>query len=68
MRPLFTDSWNSFAHFILGIMSYKIPFIIPGFLAYEFILKYDHNARIDTLEFVIGFMLYMLLDTTYRNI
>ena len=54
-----SDSYNNNNQF-------KISNFNP--LAYEFILKYDHNARIDTLEFVIGFMLYMFLDTTYRNI
>jgi hypothetical protein len=62
MRYLFTDGLNSFLHFILGIVSYKIPIIIPGFLAYQYILKYDDNSGIDTLEFGVGFMLYMALD------
>jgi len=62
MRYLFTDGWNSFWHFVLGILSYRLLIIIPGFLAYQYILKYDDNSGIDTLEFGVGFMLYMALD------
>jgi hypothetical protein len=62
MRPLFTDGWNSFWHFVLGILSYRLLIIIPGFLAYQYILKYDDNSGIDTLEFAVGFMMYMALD------
>ena len=62
MRYLFTDGLNSFLHFILGIVSYKIPIIIPGFLGYQFVWKPDSNKFVDTTEFVSGFMLYMALD------
>jgi hypothetical protein len=54
MRPLFTDGWNSVWHFIFGVLSIKIPALIPAFLAYQYVLKYDDNSRIDTKEFEIG--------------
>lgn len=63
MRPLFTDGINSLLDFILGIVSYKFPSIIPVFLGYQFVWKPDSNKLVDTAEFVIGFMLYMALDT-----
>jgi hypothetical protein len=63
MRPLFTDGINSLLVFILGIVSYKFPSIIPVFLGYQFVWKPDSNKLVDTAEFVIGFMLYMALDT-----
>ena len=68
MRPLFTDGWNSLAHFILGIVSYKLQIIIPVFLAYEFAWKPDSNKFVDTAEFALGFMLYMALDRALSHL
>jgi hypothetical protein len=62
MRAIFTDGWNSIWHFIFGIIGYKIQIIVPVFLIYQYILKYDHNSGIDTQEFDIGFMLYKTLS------
>ena len=68
MRALFTDGMNSLLHFVLGIVSYKFPVIIPAFLSYEFVWKPDINKFVDTAEFVIGFMLYMALDRVLSHL
>jgi hypothetical protein len=62
MRPVFTDGWNSFWHFVFGIIGYKFSLIVPMFLFYQYILKYDYNSEIDTLEFEAGFTLYKVLS------
>ena len=69
MRKLFTDRYNSFFHFLFGVLSYKIFIIIPLFLAYqsiEFIYLYylgkrDDNLLIDLLEFFIGYFITRIL-------
>lgn len=59
MRGLFVDGWNSFWHLAFGMLSVPIPFIIPFFLLYQFVLKYDSNSWIDTLEYGIGAVVYL---------
>lgn len=69
MRKLFTDRYNSFFHFLFGVLSYKIFIIIPLFLTYqsiEFIYLYDlgkrdDNLLIDLLEFFIGYFITRIL-------
>ncbi len=36
-----------------------VPLLIPFFLLYQFVLKYDGNSMIDTLEYVIGAVIYL---------
>jgi len=62
MRALFVDGWNSFWHLAFGMLSVPVPLLIPFFLLYQFVLKYDGNSIIDTLEFVIGYVTYLLVD------
>ena len=59
MRGLFVDGWNSFWHLVFGMLSIPIPLIIPFFLLYQFVLKYDSNSWIDTLEYGIGAVVYL---------
>jgi len=55
VRLIFTDKWNSFWHVVFGVLSVRIWLIMPIFLLYQFILKYDINSGIDTIEFFIGY-------------
>ena len=59
MRALFVDGWNSFWHIFFGMLSVPVPLLIPFFLLYQFVLKYDGNSMIDTLEYVIGSLAYI---------
>lgn len=57
MRDLWTDGWNSFWHFTLGALTYKIPVILLIFLIYQLFAKqgiYDKNVSVDILEYFIG--------------
>jgi len=56
MRYLFTDGGNSLSHFLFGILAARYTFMIPLFLIYQYILKYDENSSIDVLEFAIGYV------------
>lgn len=67
MRPIFTDYWNSFWHFVLGIIAYYIPVLILPFLTYQYILKPDVNSTIDTFEFAIGFMIVMIIKNICKK-
>jgi hypothetical protein len=62
MRALFVDGWNSFWHIAFGMLSVPVPLLIPFFLLYQFVLKYDGNSMIDTLEFVIGAVAYLVVS------
>jgi len=53
-RPLFTDGWNSFWHFVFGILTIKYIYILPLFLAYQIIDSSDKNMCIDLAEYFIG--------------
>ena len=55
VRLIFTDKWNSFWHVVFGVLSVRIWLILPIFLLYQFVLKYDINSGIDTIEFLIGY-------------
>jgi hypothetical protein len=59
MRLLFVDGWNSFWHIVFGMVSIPFPIVIIPFLLYQFVLKYDGNSGIDTLEFALGYVAYM---------
>lgn len=54
-RPLFTDGFNSFWHFVFGVLSVRFLIIVPLFLAYQLSDIYEKNVWIDIGEFVIGF-------------
>jgi hypothetical protein len=61
-RLIFTDKWNSIWHFVFGKISLKFWLIIPIFLIYQFILYYDYNSIIDTVEFGIGYWYGKVLE------
>ena len=56
-RKLFTDGWNSFFHFIFGVISVKYKIIIILFLLYQFYDYNDVNLFVDIAEFFIGFII-----------
>jgi len=62
MRDLFTDNWNSAWHFIFGVLAIKFWIIIPVFIIYQYIIKYDNNSTIDTLEFAIGYLFAFFIE------
>jgi len=65
MRYLFTDGWNSFWHFVLGILSQKYQIILLIFLTYQVVKHSDiSDSFAGILEFFIGVMLYRALNTT----
>jgi hypothetical protein len=61
VRLIFTDKWNSVWHVIFGILAVRLWWIIPIFLVYQFILKYDENSIIDTAEFFTGYFFEILV-------
>jgi len=62
MRYVFTDRWNSFWHVVFGMIAVPFPLTIPIFLAYQFILYYDDNSIIDTLEYLCGGVSYVIIN------
>lgn len=56
-RGLFTDGWNSFAHFAFGYLAVTIPPILPLFAIYQLKdVTTDPNTPVDILEFGIGYV------------
>jgi mannitol-specific phosphotransferase system IIBC component len=55
MRYPFTDRWNSFWHFLFGVLTVYFPFIITPFLIYQGI-QGKPNDLIDVFEFMLGFV------------
>jgi len=55
-RPLFSDGWNSFAHFMLGYATTSgYPIILPIFFGYRYAQKKDYdNTTTDLLEYGLG--------------
>lgn len=44
------------------MMAVVIPLTIPIFLIYQFILYYDDNSIIDTLEYFLGSVSYFIIN------
>jgi hypothetical protein len=63
VRLIFTDKWNSFWHVVFGVLAVRLWWIIPVFLVYQFILKYDENSIIDTAEFFTGYLFELLVNS-----
>ena len=61
-RDLYTDGENSLAHVGLGFFGGK-AMLIP-FLAYQYLLKYDHNSTVDTVEYLAGWGLKTMFGET----
>ena len=55
-RRLFTDGYNSFWHFVFGIVSIYYMFVIPLFILYQLIDPYEINIMVDITEFAIGYI------------
>lgn len=55
-RALFTDSWNSFWHFLFGVVGGYAWFVAPCFVLYQLVF-YDKNSYIDVCEFACGYCL-----------
>ncbi len=55
-RALFADGYNSFWHFVFGMISFYIRYIIPVFVLYQLYDYKDVNLGIDLLEFCLGLM------------
>jgi hypothetical protein len=51
-RDLYTDGENSLAHVGLGYFGGK-AMLVP-FLVYQYLLKYDGNSHVDTVEYLAG--------------
>ena len=61
-RPLFTDGFNSFWHFVFGLLAVRFLIIMPIFIAYQCIDIYEENILIDLGEFFIGYTPGLLLN------
>jgi len=55
-RPLFTDKWNSFWHFVFGLLAVRFLWMVPLFIAYQLYDYNDVNLFVDLAEFFIGFL------------
>lgn len=68
IRKLFSDGYNSFFHFLFGIMAIKFPYIIPLFISYQLfedvLTMEEKNTSVDISEFFIG---YSLASITLYN-
>ena len=62
VRLIFSDSWNSLWHVVFGFLAVRLWWIMPIFLIYQFILKYDENSVIDTAEFFVGYFFEILIQ------
>jgi hypothetical protein len=56
-RPLFTDGWNSFFHYAIGILAVWIGnhMVFIFFLGYQLKDSKDKNLFVDISEFLSGF-------------
>ena len=61
MRYLGADGWNSFWHFVFGIVAVKLNILVPLFILYQLLDINDKNTMVDILEFFIGFVVGILL-------
>jgi hypothetical protein len=66
-RPLFTDGWNSFWHFIFGLLSVYCIFIMPIFVIYQLLDTTDKNMFVDLIEFFIGFAISITICYIFFN-
>jgi hypothetical protein len=59
-RQLFTDGWNSFWHFVLGLFANKFPILIPICIVYQVLDSHDVNVFVDIIEFIYGHFIGMI--------
>jgi len=62
MRDLFTDGWNSFWHFVFGLVGFYSPLVTILFILYQLKEPFETNITIDLTEFLIGFACMFLLS------
>jgi hypothetical protein len=55
-RLLFTEGWNSFWHFIFGMVATKYFLVVILFVAYQCQDIYEKNIHIDLGEFALGYI------------
>jgi hypothetical protein len=70
MRKLWSNGWNSFWHFALGALSFKIPLVLVIFLIYQTVANkgfYDKNVYTDILEFFIGLITMIGISHTFNK-
>ena len=61
-RPLFTDGFNSFSHFTLGVLSVYYKVLVPICTLYQLLDPNDVNMYVDILEFIIGYTVGLLFS------
>ena len=54
MRRLFSEKFNSVAHFLLGLLTIYCPLIFPLFVIYQLRDISEENVEIDLAEYYIG--------------
>jgi hypothetical protein len=59
-RALFTDGWNSFWHFVFGVIGGNWWILAPFFVLYQLIF-YDKNSYVDVCEFACGYCLSIVV-------
>lgn len=62
-RHLFTDGFNSFSHFTLGMFAVYYQFLVPVCTLYQLLDPYDVNMYVDILEFIVGFTVGLVLKS-----
>lgn len=48
------DGWNSAWHLIFGVLSVKLPLLVPVFIFYQLLDQTDVNMVVDIVEFLVG--------------
>jgi hypothetical protein len=56
MRNLFTDGWNSFWHFVFGILGYYSWLTVVLFVLYQLQDPFETNITVDLTEFLLGYL------------
>ena len=65
MRDLFTDGFNSFWHFVFGLLGFYFWWITILFFAYQLKPSYGNNTLIDLTEFALGYLAIFVLYKLY---
>lgn len=65
MRDLFTDGFNSFWHFVFGILGFYFWWVVLFFGVYQLKYPRDTNTLIDLTEFMLGYLVIFILYKIY---
>lgn len=60
-RHIFTDGFNSFSHFLFGILAVRYNVLVILFITYQYLDVKEINVHIDVIEFVCGFTVGILM-------